>query len=190
MKYAPLFEPIRVGNLTLKNRFVMAPMSTHMAHDGLVTSEEVAYYARRAEGGAAMLIVGSVCIRPDGDFGGQIYIDNDDRIEGLRRLTDAIHQSDCLAMAQIHHSGRETNISTCGYQPVSPSYFEPEIYSVFKAEYDPPPCVDHQGDGRLCRILCPSGTARQGIRVRRRRTSLCPRIPHLCVHVSLDQQTN
>ena len=138
MKYAPLFEPIRVGNLTLKNRFVMAPMSTHMAHDGLVTSEEVAYYARRAEGGAAMLIVGSVCIRPDGDFGGQIYIDNDDRIEGLRRLTDAIHQSDCLAMAQIHHSGRETNISTCGYQPVSPSYFEPEIYSVFKAEYDPP----------------------------------------------------
>ena len=85
-----------------------------------------------------MLIVGSVCIRPDGDFGGQIYIDNDDRIEGLRRLTDAIHQSDCLAMAQIHHSGRETNISTCGYQPVSPSYFEPEIYSVFKAEYDPP----------------------------------------------------
>lgn len=138
MKYAPLFEPIRVGNLTLKNRFVMAPMSTHMAHDGLVTPEEVAYYARRAEGGAAMLIVGSVCIRPDGDFGGQIYIDNDDRIEGLRRLTDAIHQSDCLAMAQIHHSGRETNIGTCGYQPVSPSYFEPEIYSVFKAEYDPP----------------------------------------------------
>ena len=85
-----------------------------------------------------MLICGSICIKPDGDFGGQVYIDNDERIADLRELTDAVHKHDCYVFAQIHHSGRATNIRTSGYQPVAPSYFEPETYSVFKAEYDKP----------------------------------------------------
>ena len=138
MKDDALFEPIRIGNLTLKNRFVMAPMAVHMTNDGSITPEEIAYYERRAQGGAAMLICGSICIKPDGDFGGQAYIDNDERIADLRELTDAVHKHDCYVFAQIHHSGRATNIRTSGYQPVAPSYFEPETYSVFKAEYDKP----------------------------------------------------
>lgn len=48
MKYDALFEPIRIGNLTLKNRFVMAPMAAHMTNDGSITPEEIAYYERRA----------------------------------------------------------------------------------------------------------------------------------------------
>jgi 2,4-dienoyl-CoA reductase-like NADH-dependent reductase (Old Yellow Enzyme family)/thioredoxin reductase len=133
-----LFETVTIGPLTLKNRFVMAPMSIHMTDDGSVTAQEVAFYRRRAQGGVAMIIVGSICIRPDGDFGGQIYIDSDECIDGLRRLTDAIHDHDCLVSAQIHHSGRETSIEQTGYQPVAPSYFEPEEYSIFRAEYSPP----------------------------------------------------
>lgn len=138
MDYSPLFQPIQVGSLTLKNRFVMAPMSVHMTEDGSVTDEEIAYIERRAKGGVAMVTVGSVCVHPDGDFGGQIYIHNDDCIPRLKMMTDAVHKHHCLISAQLHHSGRETNERTCGYQPVAPSYFEPEEYSVFKAEYDPP----------------------------------------------------
>ncbi len=138
MTYAPLFEPLKVGNLTLKNRFVMAPMSVHMGEEGNVTENEIAYLERRAAGGVAMITVGSVLVHPDGDFGGQIWIESDDRIPRLKELTDRIHKHDCLVSAQLHHSGRETNISTSGYQPVAPSYFEPEVYSVFEAEYDPP----------------------------------------------------
>jgi 2,4-dienoyl-CoA reductase-like NADH-dependent reductase (Old Yellow Enzyme family)/thioredoxin reductase len=133
-----LFEKVRIGPLLLKNRFVMAPMSVHMTHDGSVTPEEIAFYERRAQGGTAMLIVGSVCIKPDGDFGGQLYIDSDACIAGLKTLTDAVHKHDCLISAQIHHSGRETSINVTGFQPVAPSYFEPEIYSIFQAEYSPP----------------------------------------------------
>ena len=138
MNISPLFQPVSIGHLTLKNRFVMAPMSVHMTEDGSVTDKEVAFIEKRAAGGAAMLILGSLCIRPDGNFGGQLFIEDDSRIEGLRRLTDAIHRHDCLAAAQIHHSGRETNKRTSGFQPIAPSYFEPEVYSVFQAEYDPP----------------------------------------------------
>lgn len=138
MKYDPLFAPISIGPLTLKNRFVMAPMSVHMSENGSVTDAEIAYTARRAEGGAAMLIIGSLCVWPDGNFGGQLFIEDDARIPGLRRLTDAAHQHGSLIAAQIHHAGRETNAATSGHQPVAPSYFEPEVYSVFRAEYDPP----------------------------------------------------
>ncbi|MCQ2444883.1 MAG: FAD-dependent oxidoreductase, partial [Mailhella sp.] len=138
MNVSTLFEPVRLGPLTLKNRFVMAPMSVHMTEDGSVTDKEVAFVERRAAGGVAMIIMGSLCVRPDGNFGGQLFIEDDGRIAGLRRITDAIHRHDCLAAAQIHHSGRETNARTSGFQPIAPSYFEPEVYSVFKAEYDPP----------------------------------------------------
>lgn len=138
MNTSPLFQPLAIGPLTLKNRFVMAPMSVHLTEDGSVTDKEVAFVEKRAAGGAAMLILGSICVRPDGNFGGQLFIEDDSRIEGLRRLTSAIHKHDCLACAQIHHSGRETNERTSGYQPIAPSYFEPEVYSVFQAEYDPP----------------------------------------------------
>ena len=37
MNYTPLFQPISVGPLRLKNRFVMAPMSVHMTEDGSVS---------------------------------------------------------------------------------------------------------------------------------------------------------
>ena len=40
MKYDALFEPIRIGNLTLKNRFVMAPMAVHMTNNRI-------YHSRR-----------------------------------------------------------------------------------------------------------------------------------------------
>lgn len=138
MNVSPLFQPVDIGPLTLKNRFVMAPMSVHMTEDGGVTDKEVAFIERRAAGGVAMIIVGSVCVRPDGNFGGQLFIENDDRIAGLRRLTDAMHRHDCLAAAQIHHSGRETNRRTSGYQPIAPSPFEPEAVAGFQAEYDVP----------------------------------------------------
>lgn len=138
MNVSPLFQPVCIGPLVLKNRFVMAPMSVHMTEDGSVTDKEIAFWERRAAGGVAMIILGSVCVRPDGNFGGQLFIENDDRIIGLQRLVDAIHKHDCLIAAQIHHSGRETNKCTSGYQPIAPSPFAPEAGSGFQAEYDPP----------------------------------------------------
>ncbi len=51
MNYTPLFQPISVGPLRLKNRFVMAPMSVHMTEDGSVSDAEIAYTERRARAG-------------------------------------------------------------------------------------------------------------------------------------------
>ena len=133
-KYEKLLSPITIGTMKLKNRMVLAPMSVHITPpDGSITDREIQFYKRKAEGGTGLITIGSVLVRADGNFGGQIFIDNDSRIPGLKRMVDAIHEAGAKISAQIHHSGRETNIATCGYQPVSASVFEPET-----EEYDLP----------------------------------------------------
>lgn len=133
-QYNNLFSPITIGTMKLKNRIVLAPMSVHITPpDGSITDREIVFYKRKAEGGTGLITIGSVLVRADGNFGGQIFIDNDGRIPGLKRMVDAVHQAGAKISAQIHHSGRETNIATCGYQPVSASVFEPET-----EEYDLP----------------------------------------------------
>lgn len=53
-----LLEPIQVGRYTFKNRIVMAPMETRLSTpDGDTTKELCDYYAERAKGGAAAIIV-------------------------------------------------------------------------------------------------------------------------------------
>ena len=47
-----LFEPFVLGNLTLKNRIIMAGMHTEFGRDGYLTERELAYYEERAKGGA------------------------------------------------------------------------------------------------------------------------------------------
>ncbi|MEZ5709776.1 MAG: 12-oxophytodienoate reductase [Blastomonas sp.] len=53
---SPLFTPFKLGRLTLRNRFVMAPMGRSSAQDGVLSDAYAPYYARRAAGGAALVI--------------------------------------------------------------------------------------------------------------------------------------
>lgn len=123
--FEKLFSPIQYGNITLKNRMVMAPMAVHMSTQpsgfGFVNDREIAMFERRAQGGVGLIIVGSLLIKTDGDFGYQIYIDNDNKIPGLKKLVDAVHRHGTKIAAQIHHAGRATNPKITGYPTVSAS---------------------------------------------------------------------
>lgn len=62
MKYPELFEPFKIGNLTIRNRIVMAPMDPkHDTPDHPYSDKTIAYYARRAEGGAGLIVTGCLC---------------------------------------------------------------------------------------------------------------------------------
>lgn len=120
-----LFTAHQIGSLTLKNRIVMAPIDTNLAdQEGRVTDSLLAFYERRARGGAAMLIVENSQV----DFPGgkntmrQLSIAEEDTIQGLAKLSDVIHRGGALAAVQIHHAGRETTLEvTGGITPVAPS---------------------------------------------------------------------
>lgn len=57
---APLFEPLQIGSLRLKNRIVMAPMTRNFCPDGVPGENVAAYYRRRAEGETGLIITEGV----------------------------------------------------------------------------------------------------------------------------------
>lgn len=56
LDFTPLFQPLTVRNLTLRNRFVMPAMQRRWCRDGRPLPELTDYYCRRAEGGTALII--------------------------------------------------------------------------------------------------------------------------------------
>lgn len=50
MKFKAMFQPIEIGNMTVKNRFVVPPMGNNFANtDGTMSEQSAAYYAERAK---------------------------------------------------------------------------------------------------------------------------------------------
>ncbi|WP_461224598.1 NADH-dependent flavin oxidoreductase [Lacticaseibacillus suihuaensis] len=116
--------PYRFHNgLTVKNRIVMSPMTTMTSfHNGMVTTDEVAYYARRG-GGPGMIITGVANVAASGKgFEGELSVATDAMIPGLARVAAAIHQDGTRAILQIFHAGRKSNHKILrGEQPLSAS---------------------------------------------------------------------
>lgn len=118
-----LFSPIKIGTLELKNRIIMPPMGTaYEAPGGEVSQRLIDYYARRAGGGASLIIVEIAAIDDQGvSFPDELRICHDRYIPGLARLSKAIQDKGAKAAIQLHHPGRQSLPKISGYQPVAPS---------------------------------------------------------------------
>ncbi|HEX5147275.1 MAG TPA: hypothetical protein VFV85_09640, partial [Conexibacter sp.] len=105
-----LFSPLRIGALELGGRVVKAPTSeTRGTPDGFVTDELLAYYEPIARAGTPLIVTGKLYVSVEGNaFYRACGIDADDKLPGLRRLTDAVHAHDSRVVAQIGHCGRQT----------------------------------------------------------------------------------
>lgn len=123
--YPHLFEPIRLRNLTLPNRVLMAPMSTNLASpDGYVTPQQIAFYQARAQGGTGMIIVEFCCV--DGDTGRsehrQLTLSSINQVAGHQRLVKAINGAGAVACLQLQHGGQGAKRNLVkGGLPVAPS---------------------------------------------------------------------
>lgn len=121
---SPLFSPLTLPNgAVLKNRLMMAPMTTCCSfHDGTVTENQVEYYRARA-GAIGTIIVECGFIDERGPaFPGALGIHNDDCIEGLSLIANAIKEKGSKAILQIYHGGRMVDPKLIGGQmPVGPS---------------------------------------------------------------------
>jgi 2,4-dienoyl-CoA reductase-like NADH-dependent reductase (Old Yellow Enzyme family) len=117
-----LFDPLMIGNLTLKNRIVMPPMANDLADaHGRVTEPLIAHYTRRAPG-VGLVIVEHSFFTPEGKASlRQLGIHNDAMINGLTKLAESIHAKGTPACIQINHAGREGSRAVSGLDPVAPS---------------------------------------------------------------------
>lgn len=109
------------NGVTLKNKVVMAPMTTMSSfYNGMVSKDELDYYAKRA-GGPGMVITAVANVTPNGKgFEGELSATSDEMIPSLRSLAKTIQSKGAKAVLQIFHAGRKTFARIIGgEQPVS-----------------------------------------------------------------------
>lgn len=116
-----LFDSHRLGDLTLPNRVVMAPMTRfRAAADGLATPSMATYYAQRATAG--LIVTEGVQPSLIGQSGpGTPGLHTDEQVDAWRPVTAAVHANGGRIFAQIMHGGRVSHPDTTGTQPVGPS---------------------------------------------------------------------
>lgn len=91
----------------VRNRLIMAPMTTFSADDNdYVSQEELDYYAERAHGVGAIITACAYVSKNGKGFDEQMGIDHDGTIEGLAKLADVIHAGGAKGVVQIYHGGR------------------------------------------------------------------------------------
>ena len=104
-----LFEECVLGPLTLRNRFVKAATFEGRTPKGAVTDELIAFHRTVAAGGVAMTTMAYLAVSPEGRVDRNCLLLNEASQEGLRRLTDAVHQEGAKICAQIGHAGPVAN---------------------------------------------------------------------------------
>jgi 2,4-dienoyl-CoA reductase (NADPH2) len=107
-QHAALFEPLKLGPVTLRNRVFQAPLSVCYAdHDGFVTRQMAEHYGRRAQGGTGMVIVENIAVNEAGrQLPRQALIAGEEHLPGLRVLAEEIKRHGAAAVVQIVHAGR------------------------------------------------------------------------------------
>ena len=118
-----LFDPIRLGDIELRNRIAMAPLTRNRAVAGRVPSPlAVEYYRQRADAG--LIVTEATQISPLG----QGYLDTPgiysrEQVEGWKAVTRAVHARGGKIVVQLWHVGRISHVSLLpeGEVPVAPS---------------------------------------------------------------------
>jgi 2,4-dienoyl-CoA reductase-like NADH-dependent reductase (Old Yellow Enzyme family) len=128
----PLLTPGHIGNVEIKNRIVMPPMTTRLADaEGFVTESTIAYYMARVRGGTGLITVEMASPTRAGRHRRRELGIYDDRfIRGLGELTAAIHAGGAKASIQLGHGGGHTRMDICGETPVAPSAIAHPVYEV------------------------------------------------------------
>ena len=118
-----LFEPFKLGPITLPNRAVMAPLTRNRALAGLVPNPlAIEYYGQRASAG--LLVTEATQISQQGQgYQDTPGIYSKEQIAGWRKVTERVHARGGRIFLQLWHVGRisHTSLQANGGAPVAPS---------------------------------------------------------------------
>ena len=117
-----LTSPLRIGSHTLRNRIVFGAHTSNMAVDGVPTERHVAYYAERAIGGAAMIVVEPMPVHAAAVLTrGNFRHSDDSVIPHFREVTEAIKSNGAIAIQQLYHVGAHGDSDLSFHPHWSPS---------------------------------------------------------------------
>lgn len=106
-----LFTPLRVGNLELRNRIVIAPMCQYSADEGRATDWHIIHLGHLALSGAALLTLEATAVLPEGRISSRdLGLWSDDTEAALARTLDSVRRwSDMPIAIQLAHAGRKAS---------------------------------------------------------------------------------
>ncbi|WP_298828952.1 NADH-dependent flavin oxidoreductase [uncultured Planococcus sp.] len=107
-KYQHLFQDFTFkSGVGVRNRLMMAPMTTFSADvDDYVSQEELDYYKERSKGVGAIVTACAYVTKNGKGFDGQMGIDHDGTIAGLSKLAGVVHEGGAKGIVQLYHGGR------------------------------------------------------------------------------------
>ena len=105
--FSGLFTPIQLGRFTLPNRFIFPPMGLEVCEGGVPGPEAAEYYARRAAGGASLVITEGVYIdhpsSGDNPLLGRFH--GEDAFAAWRHVASCVHEAGGLCVPELWHVG-------------------------------------------------------------------------------------
>jgi 2,4-dienoyl-CoA reductase-like NADH-dependent reductase (Old Yellow Enzyme family) len=119
-----LFKPIRIRNLELSNRIVIAPMCQYSADNGRMTDWHLIHLGQLALSGAALLTIEATAVLPEGRITwADVGLWDDETEAAMRRTLEAIRRwSDMPIAIQLSHAGRKasTEVPWAGGAQIAP----------------------------------------------------------------------
>ena len=119
-KFKHLFSPLKLGNVTLKNRIISAPMTYPiLTSDGCLTPEAIAFYELRAKGGAAVVTVSEVIV--DSKYGKyypiQVVLDAPNAKDSLALAARAVKRHGAIPSIELSHGGMYADSGDVSFGP-------------------------------------------------------------------------
>src|SRR4051812_47381096 len=107
-----LFEPIKLRDITARNRIVVSPMCQYSAKDGHVTDWHLVHLGKFAQGGAGIVFVEATAVEKRGRIThGDTGIWDDAHIAGLSRIASFIKEQKAVPGIQLGHAGRKASVA-------------------------------------------------------------------------------
>ena len=118
---SPIFTPVTIGPVTLRNRVIRSAAFENMAYGNSPSQDLYDYHVAVARGGVGMTTLAYASVNRSGlSFDGQLWM-RPEIVPGLKRITDAVHAAGAKCSIQLGHCGNMTHRATCGCMPVGAS---------------------------------------------------------------------
>ncbi|RBY97025.1 NADH:flavin oxidoreductase/NADH oxidase [Blastococcus sp. TF02-8] len=110
MNSPSLLAPLRLRNVTLRNRLAVAPMCQYSVTDGFVGDYHLVHLGRFALGGFGLVVVEASGVTPEGRISpGDVGLWSDGHVPGLARVVDFLHAEGAAAGIQLAHAGAKAS---------------------------------------------------------------------------------